>query len=103
MFSGHCFFKAGHPFLKKTLELMCHNLRENLYPFDVHKMTGPTVYTDAIKSCLEESKEISFRETGFDYDKKLEFSYRMSKTFLYGFSRKNHWKTLQNKIPVLSS
>jgi inositol phosphorylceramide mannosyltransferase catalytic subunit len=95
------FFEAGHPFLKKTLELMLANLRENKYPYDVHRMTGPTVYSEAITACLKECPEVAFRQMDVDYDNKLKFSYRMSKFFLYGISRKNHWKTLSKSEPVL--
>ncbi|MBN2664295.1 MAG: hypothetical protein JXR68_11650 [Bacteroidales bacterium] len=95
------FFEAGHPFLKKTLDLVIDNLQKNKFPFDVHKMTGPTVYTEAIRSCINVLPNIEYRELGVDYDKKLKFSYRMSKFFLYGISRKNHWKTLSKTIPVL--
>jgi mannosyltransferase OCH1-like enzyme len=90
-----------HPFLKKTLELVIDNIRENRYQYDVHRMTGPTVYTEAIRYCLKESPNIAYRQVGVDYDKKLKFSYRMSKFFLYGISRKKHWKTLSKTEPVL--
>lgn len=95
------FFEAGHPFLKKTFDLMLDNLRQNKYPYNVHKMTGPTVYTEAINHCLKENSNIPYRLTGVDYDRKLKFSYSMSKFFLYGISRKNHWKTLSREVPVL--
>lgn len=95
------FYEAGHPFLKHTLDAIIENLRENKYPYDVLRMTGPTVYTEAIQRCLAESSNISYREIGVDYDNKLKFSYRLSKLSLYGFSRKNHWKTIAKKEPVL--
>lgn len=95
------FFEAGHPFLEKTMEIMLENLRKNKYPYDVHRMTGPTVYTDAIEICLKESSDIKYRQMDVDYDKKLKFSYRMSKFFLYGISRKNHWKKVADTKTVL--
>lgn len=85
-------FEAGHPFLKKTLEIVINNLKENKYPNDVHRMTGPTAYTVAINECINESSTIQYRQLGVDYDHMLKFSYPMSKFFLYGLSRKNHWK-----------
>lgn len=97
------FFEAGHPFLKKTLDLVIENLKLNQYPYDVHKMTGPAVYTDAIRACLKHNSDIKYRETGVDYDNKLKFSYSMSKFFLYGLSRKNHWRTVAKTVPVLKS
>lgn len=95
------FFEAGHPFLKKTLDVIMENIRENKYPYEVHRMTGPSAYTIAINECLKESTEIKYRQIGIEYDFIVKFSYRMSKTFLYGFSRKNHWKRLSKHQTVL--
>ena len=36
-----------------------------------------------------------------DYQKNVQFSFRMSKIFLYGFSKKNHWKKTQKNIPII--
>lgn len=94
-------FEAGHPFLKKTLEMVIENLKENKYPNDVHKMTGPTAYSFAIKECLQESPDIEFRQLAEDYDGAFKFHYRMSKFFLYGFLRRNHWRKLQKTRSVL--
>lgn len=97
------FFEAGHPFLEKTLELIISNIRENKYPYQVHKMTGPSAYSSAIRDCLKKSPDIPYRQIGMNYDRKVKFSYRMSKFFLYGLSRKNHWKTQEKTIPVLKA
>lgn len=86
------FFEKEHPFLKKTLEVVMENLKENKYPGDVHKTTGPAAFTKAIEECLKENISVPYREMGIDYEGHVEFSYPMSKTFLYGFSRKGHWK-----------
>ena len=97
------FFEANHPFLKRTLDLIFDNIINNAYPYDTHKMTGPTVFTQAVKECIKESPNISYRTLGVDYEGKVQFSFPTSKTFLYGFSRKNHWKKLSSKIPVINS
>jgi inositol phosphorylceramide mannosyltransferase catalytic subunit len=94
-------FEAGHPFLKKTLELVLENLRINKFPYDVHKMTGPTVYTNAIRECLDQFPNTVFRQVGVDYEGVFSFSYPMSKLFLYGISRKDHWKKQADLRPVL--
>ena len=94
-------FEAGHPFLKKTMELVIDNLKNNRYPNDVHKMTGPTAFTQAIQNCLLEKPEIAYRQMGFDYDRNFKFHYSMSKFFFYGVSRQNHWKTEQLTKSVL--
>lgn len=95
------FFEAGHPFLKKTLDVIIENLKTNKFPYEVHKMTGPSAYTTAINECLKEPNAIKYRQLGINYDYLVKFSYRMSKTFLYGFSRKNHWKNVSKYQTVL--
>lgn len=94
-------FEAGHPFLKRTLDLVIDNLKNNRFPNDVHKMTGPTAYSLAIKECLKESSSIQYRLMDFDYDQNFKFHYSMSKFFFYGLSRKDHWKTQQQTKPVM--
>lgn len=94
-------FEAGHPFLKRTLEVVIENLQMNRYPHDVHKMTGPTAYSQAIKECLKESSDIEFRQLGIEYDGTINFHYRTSKFFLYGISKKEHWKKLQKTRTIL--
>lgn len=94
-------FEAGHPFLKKTLEMVIDNLKENRYPHSVHQMTGPTVYGCAIRECLKESSQIQYRQLGVDYEDNFKFHYSTSKFFLYGLSRKNHWKKQQLTRTIL--
>jgi inositol phosphorylceramide mannosyltransferase catalytic subunit len=96
------FFEAGHPFLKKTLDLVFRNLRENRHPSSVLQMTGPAVFTEAIRASLSEDSTIPYRQLGYDYDKKVTFSFRGSKTVLYGFSRKNHWKKQEKQMSMMN-
>ena len=42
-------FAQGHPILGRVIDLVVSNIETNRYPNDVHKMTGPTVYTEAIE------------------------------------------------------
>jgi mannosyltransferase OCH1-like enzyme len=94
-------YEAGHPFLKKTLDLVIDNLRENRFPHSVHDMTGPAAYSTAINLCLKESNLTNYRQLGTDYDGNFKFHYPMSKFFLYGLTRKNHWKKQQVNEEVL--
>lgn len=96
------FYKAGHPFLKKALEMVVDNIKTNRFHNDVHKMTGPATYTAAIKACLEEDPNIPYREIGLNYENMVKFSYRGSKTFLYGISKKKHWKRMIKTHDVLT-
>ena len=95
------FYEAGHPFLKKALDIIMDNILANRYPHDVHKMTGPSAYTLAIHECIGESGETGYRQVGVDYDHSVKFSYPMSKTFLYRISRKNHWRRISKTKGVL--
>lgn len=91
-------YDANHPFLVKTLELVLDNIRLNKYPHDVHKMTGPQVYTDAINQSLQENPGIPHRILGTDYNGYLKFKYPLSKLL---YDKGEHWKKQQLSKPVL--
>lgn len=92
------FFEPGHPFLKKTLELVLDNIRNNTYPHDVHKMTGPSVYTQAVNYCINADPNILYRRLGVDYNGHLKFKYALSKIL---YPKGDHWKKMQLTKPVL--
>ncbi|MET3112756.1 hypothetical protein AAKU52_000474 [Pedobacter sp. CG_S7] len=91
-------YQANHPFLKKTLALIFDNIRTNKYPHDVHQMTGPKVYSDAIKQCLVENPSISYRILGTDYNDHLKFKYPLSKLL---YKKGEHWRQQQLTQSVL--
>jgi inositol phosphorylceramide mannosyltransferase catalytic subunit len=91
--------EAGHPFLKRTLDLILENIETNRFPHDVHAMTGPGVYTRAINECLAENLSIPHRLFGVDYGGHLIPKYRLGKFFLY--NKGDHWKKKQLIVPVL--
>ena len=97
------FFEAQHPFLKRTMDLMISNLKENTYPFDTHKMTGPTVFTKAIRDCMANQPKVDYRILGTDFNNNVKFSFRGSKTFLYGILRRKHWKKMGAKVAVMAT
>lgn len=92
-------YDANHPFLKRTLEIILENISLNKYPNDGHKMTGPSVYTQAINECLAEDPTIPYRLLGTDYNGHLKFKYPLGKFFLY--KKGEHWKKQQKVTPVL--
>lgn len=94
-------YSAGHPFLKKTIDLVIENIKLNKFPNDVHAMTGPTVYTKAIEQCLQEDPNIPHRVFGTDYNGHLKVKYRFGKFFLY--KRGDHWKKQQLVTPVIKT
>lgn len=92
-------YGPGHPFLKRTIEMMSENIRQNKFPHDVHQMTGPTVYTLAINEVLAENPQTPHRILGTDYQKHLKVKYKLGKFFLY--EKGDHWKKKQLTTPVL--
>lgn len=91
-------FEAGHPFLKKTLDLIMYNIRENTYPHSVHGMTGPTAYSQALLECIAADPQVKYRIFGQDYNKKIKPRLPFSK-MLYKDSQ--HWKKMEKTTTVL--
>lgn len=91
-------YAPNHPFLIKTLELVLDNIRRNKYPHDVHKMTGPQIYTDGINQSLQENPGIPHRILGTDYNGHMKFKYPLSKLL---YDKGEHWKKQQLSRSVL--
>jgi mannosyltransferase OCH1-like enzyme len=110
-------FSKEHPILKKTIELICDNIKNNRYPNDIHKMTGPDIYTKAIRKFHHElfncklnrerkretdiiynKKNISYRLYGIDFNVYFKFRHKFSR-FL--FTNKTHWTKEQKIKPLL--
>jgi len=43
-------FKAKHPILKVAIDMVVNNIKNNSYPNDIHKMTGPALFTSAVQA-----------------------------------------------------
>ena len=87
-------FNKNHPFLERTLDLMLDNIETHRFPNDVHRTTGPTVYTLAVNQCIAENPEIKHRFLGTDWNGHLQFKYKLGRIFLYG-KKSEHWKKKQ--------
>ena len=94
-------YEPGHPFMQNTLDIVLENIRNNSYPHDVHKMTGPQAYSAAVKACLAENESIPYRLLGHDYNNHLRFKFPLNK--LMYTNREEHWKKKQIKSTVLKS
>jgi mannosyltransferase OCH1-like enzyme len=94
-------YEPNHIFLHRTLEKIIDNIEKNSYPNDVHKMTGPTVYTLAVNECIHEISNLNYRIFGFDYNNHLKFKYKLGKFFLY--KKGEHWKKKQLNTPVIKT
>jgi inositol phosphorylceramide mannosyltransferase catalytic subunit len=93
-------YAPGHPFLKRTLDLVVNNITLNKYPNSVHGMTGPGVYTQAVKESLQEDPDVSYRLVDRDYGKYFTVKYKLAKFFLYK-KKADHWKQEQQRMPLL--
>lgn len=93
-------FNAGHPFLKKTLEVCYENIKEHKFPNDVHKTTGPPAFTEGIRRALEEDPSIVYREMGMEYEGHIEDKYKLAKFFLYK-NKQEHWNKKQLSQPII--
>lgn len=91
-------YAAGHPFLERTLELILDNIANNRHLYDVHQLTGPSVYSEAIRQCLQKDPGIPHRVLGTDYNGYLKFKFLFSK-WLY--AKGEHWREQQKVKPVL--
>jgi len=114
-------FEKGHPILKKTIDLIVDNIQKNRFPNDIHKMTGPTVFAEAIRQthasfvgvpalvhsaiyqhtdttmkCFETS--MSYRIYGKDYGRFFTFKYPGWEAL---YERKAHWRQEQRAKPLL--
>jgi len=106
-------FNKGHPILKRTIDSIVDNIKNNRYPNDIHAMTGPAVFTRAIRSIHKEkygtsenlannkSFEIDghkYRSYGIDYEGGFCFKYPESQ---YLYINKAHWSQEQREKPLL--
>ncbi|MER3463233.1 MAG: glycosyl transferase [Chitinophagaceae bacterium] len=91
-------YAPSHPFLEKTVELMLDNIKANRFPHSSHEMTGPTVYTKAIRESLEQNPNIPYRLMGIDYNGNMKFKYPFNKLI---YEKGEHWKEVQKTKPIL--
>ncbi|NBV77496.1 glycosyl transferase [bacterium] len=109
-------FQKGHPILKKTVDMIVDNIKNNRYPNNILKMTGPIVFAEAIqavhKTLFQEEVPpkdpmldrtykkdgISYRFFGIDYNGYLSFKNLEEHSLLHP-TGKTHWHT--NTKPLL--
>lgn len=111
-------FKKEHPILKRTIELVVDNIKNNRYPNNIHAMTGPAVYSRAINEIHMElfnkklhhheitkntdityiSGNIIYRIFGVDYNTFFCFKHNFV-NFLY--NGKKHWTIEQKEKNLL--
>jgi mannosyltransferase OCH1-like enzyme len=102
-------FSKNHPILKNVIELIVINIKNNSFPNDIHKTTGPTVYSRAVNEVHKELfnshinhslinkktniiyklNNISYRLYGIDYNKYFNFKHEYE---YYLYINKKHWR-----------
>lgn len=95
-------YEKGHPFLKKTIDLIIENIAENKYPHDVHRTTGPTVYSQAVHYFIdneERKASVNYRCYGYDYEGYIMFKMPKWKTFSL-YHGKKPWRREQKKYDI---
>lgn len=112
-------FSKGHPILKKTIELICNNIINNSYPNNIHKMTGPMVYSIAINEIHKQLfnniinhkditkntditynfNNISYRLYGIDYSSYFNFQNNLNRKEL--FNNKKDWRQEEKEKSLL--
>ena len=113
-------FSKQHPILKRTIELIVDNIKNNRYPNNILKMTGPIVYSRAINEIHSElfnnviinhkeintttditykSNNISYRLYGIDYNSYFCFRYNGCEILYH--NGKKHWRTEEKEKNLL--
>ena len=111
-------FNKEHIILKKTIDFIIDNIKNNAYKNNIHKMTGPTVYSKAIyyvhnKLFNEElihknitintditydKDNISYRIYGIDYNEYFSFKHEDHKIL---YKDKKHWREEQQEKDLI--
>jgi mannosyltransferase OCH1-like enzyme len=77
-------FRKGHPILKKCIELVVRNIKNNTYPNDIHKMTGPSVFTEAVIAIHKELFDTTININGITKEINITFEKGDIKYRLFG-------------------
>jgi mannosyltransferase OCH1-like enzyme len=90
-------FEKKHPMLKCCIDKLLDNIENNRYSNDIHKLTGPSVFTDAVNECIQQGKG-KYRIFGVDYE-----GYLKSKHLLHAglFVKREKWQKAQQARPAL--
>ena len=112
-------FKSGHPILKRVIELVVDNIKNNKYPNDIHKMTGPFAFTCGVKnmhrdtfgveiddSSISNNTDITYSKNGLSYrwygiDYNGAFNFKYNESHLLYINKKS-WRIEQMEKPLLT-
>jgi len=112
-------FSKGHPILKKTIDFVVDNIKNNRFPNDLLRMTGPPVFTRGVNAIHQElfdghiirhadiradtdvtyrNGDTSYRLFGVDFQGFFVFKHHLEH---YLYSGKKHWRQESQERPVL--
>jgi hypothetical protein len=116
---GFNFFETTS-YSKKTIELIVDNIKNNNYPNNIHKTTGPSVYSAAINEIhmqlfdniinhkiinkttdiTYKQNNISYRLYGIDYTNYFSFKHNLTDLLYNG---KKHWRIEEKEQNLLKT
>lgn len=90
-------FEQSHPILKLCIDKILDNIEHDRYASDIHKLTGPSVFTDAVNEYIGQGNK-GYRIFGVDYEGFLK-----SKHLLHAglFVKREKWQKAQQARPAL--
>lgn len=105
-------FAAGHPILKRALELCVQNINEHPEEADIDNLTGPITFTRAIESVHRElgapgspprghtsvhgrDGQLIYRVMGADFEGYMKFKFKGHKTL---YIESSHWKQFRGPL-----
>ena len=111
-------FNKEHPILKITIDLIVYNIQNNKYPNNIHKMTGPTVFSQALNifhmkhynrkvrhhlihpnfDITFNNKERSYRIYSIDYKNYFKFKYDGCDVL---YINKKNWREEEKELQLL--
>ena len=113
-------FAKEHPILKRTIELVVDNIKNNRFPNNILKMTGPYVYTRAIDEIHLEffnakidhssihkgtdvtykhaAAAVSYRLYGIDYSNCFQLKHEVAHLL---YNKKKHWRVEEKEKQLL--
>ena len=111
-------FKAEHPLLKLVIDRVVDNISNNTYPNDIHKMTGPSVFSNAVQilhgnlygaglnhSSIQMGSDVTYERNGIKYrvygiDYNGYFSCKIPECFSL-FKGRIKWHQMQKSVPLI--
>lgn len=92
-------FAPQHLILKDCIETICFHISERMHLHDIHKLTGPSVFTDAVNRYQKENPDDkTTRILGVDYNGVIKPKYWLHAGL---FSKREKWQTAQQSRPAV--